>query len=294
MKNGPKVATAAGGLALVLLAAVAAQHALIPAKKVIDSSGLQRALNDAKQPASVVAGVRVAADKGDGCQYAEVASRAALDANLQSLVPPLLDAAPAQCPRSGIFQGQRAEALARAGLAAQAETVANEALKADLTNGYAQLALALAAYDKNQMTQCSTFAGQALLNGRGKEAERLIGRAALAQGKFTDAESHFQAVLKADTNDVEAAFSAGVCNDKLGRYHQAREAFLLALHIDPKHIEARKYLVLLAHRAGANDEARHHLQKLAELLPKDSPLLKQLEQLLSGSSADDAGAPTEK
>ena len=286
MKNGLKAGAAIGALAVGLLGA----RLLGTPKKNIDSSSLERALSEAKQPASVVAMVKATAARGDGCEYAEVAAHAALDADLHSLVPALLDAAPPKCPRAVVLQGQRAEALARAGLAAPAESLANEALKTNPGSSYALLALARTAYDKNLMTECSTFAGQALANGRGKEAERLLGRASLAQGRTKEAEAHFQAVLKADPNDVEAAFSAGVCNDKLGRYHQAREAFLQVLQIDPKHVEARKYLVLLAHRAGANDEARHHLAKLAELEPKDSPLIAQLQATLIGDSSD-AGPP---
>ncbi|HEX3850662.1 MAG TPA: hypothetical protein VHW01_06820, partial [Polyangiaceae bacterium] len=93
----------------------------------------------------------------------------------------------------------------------------------------------------------------------------------------------------------EAAFSAGICNDKLGRYMQAREAFLQTLRIDPKHEMARVYLVVLTHNAGFDAEAHHDLAKLGELIPKDSPQYVKLEQLLDGNPADggasEAGAP---
>jgi Flp pilus assembly protein TadD len=139
------------------------------------------------------------------------------------------------------------------------------------------------------MTACGRHAEKALQLGRGIEADRLLGRSTLAQGQFKDAEAHFQRVLLESPNDVEASFSAGVCNDKLGRYHQAREAFLQTLQANPKHAEARRYLVLLANRAGAKDEARHHLRKLAELVPKGSDVISDLDELISGGAAGASG-----
>jgi tetratricopeptide (TPR) repeat protein len=259
-------------------------------KKPIDSAALQKALADARQPAAVAARVKQAADTGDACQYAEVAAHAALDADLHGLVPKLLDAAPTGCKRSSTLTGERAEALARAGETAKADSTAQQLLKTDKANPYAELALARVAYDKSQMVNTGDFAAKALKDGRGAEAERLLGRSTLARALFKEAEAHFQNLLRANPNDAEAAFSAGICNDKLGRYMQAREAFLETLRIDPKHQAAREYLVVLTHNAGFNNEARHDLAKLGELIPKDSPTYLQLEQLLDGNPAD-GGAP---
>jgi tetratricopeptide (TPR) repeat protein len=264
-------------------------------KKPIDSTALIKALTDARQPAAVAASVKRAADLGDACQYAEIAAHAALDADLHGLVPKLLDAAPADCKRASTLAGERAEALARAAETAKADSAAQDVLKANPANPYAELALARVAYDKAQMVNTGDLAAKALKDGRGTEAERLLGRSALARGIFKEAEAHFQDLLRANPDDAEAAFSAGICDDKLGRYMQAREAFLQTLHIDPKHQMARSYLVVLTHNAGFNDEARHHLAKLGEIIPKDSPTYLQLEQLLDGNAADggapDAGAP---
>jgi len=286
-----KAALAAGIVGAVLVFVMRAQQLSSPPPKPIATAPLLQALAAAKQPAAAAESVKQAAAQGEICHYAEVATRAALDADLHGLVPGILDTAPRDCPRWAIMMGERAEALARAGSTDEGERTAQSALKPKPANSYAELALARVAFDKNQMTACAEHAEKALKYGRGAEAERLLGRSTLARGLFKEAEAHYQNVLRANPSDVEAAFSAGVCNDKLGRYHQAREAFLQTLNIDPKHEEARKYLVVLTYKAGAKDEARHHLQKLAEILPKDSPTLLELEHLLSGSNAGaDAGA----
>jgi len=57
--------------------------------------------------------------------------------------------------------------------------------------------------------------------------------------------------------------------DRRGDYTAAREGYLRCLRGDPRRFEARYNLVVLTFRAGARDEARHHLEKLRELSPGD-------------------------
>jgi Flp pilus assembly protein TadD len=71
------------------------------------------------------------------------------------------------------------------------------------------------------------------------------------------------------TNDAQAAFEAGVAAQKLGRFHDAREAYLRALALDPAQVDARYNLAVLTHGVGADDEARHHLQELESVAPQD-------------------------
>lgn len=282
----------AASLALLLIVGAGCQKPK-PQRTEIDASALVQSLSAAKQPDVAIANVKRSAAAGDRCTYAEAAARACLDADLHALVQPLLNAAPKTCKNGSVLKGEGAEALARAGDRDLAKQVANGVAATDPKNAYAELALARLAYDDNQMKLCNEHATKALDLGRGAEADRLIGRAQLALGDFKTAEAHYQAVLKANPNDTEAAFSAAVCNDRLGHYMAAREGFLQTLRIDPKHIEARKYLVLLTFRKGAKAEARHHLDKLAEVLPKDSPVLAELEAMLATGDAD-AGTPTKK
>ena len=285
-----KAALFAAGVVVALGLVASMRRPAAPPKTHIETAALLAALKAAKQPISAAMSVQKAGDQGEPCNFAEVASRAALDANRADLVQAALDAAPKGCPRAAILQGERAEALARAG-SVTAEQTAQEAIKAEPANPYALLALARLSYDKNQMTLCSDYAEKALQRGRGAEASRLIGRSDLARGRFKEAQEQYQNVLHTNDQDAEAAFSTAICADKLGNYLQAREGFLQTLRIDPKHVEARRYLVVLTFKAGAKDEARHHFQKLAELLPKDSPVLLELEQALSSSdSGADSGS----
>ncbi|MEO8900640.1 MAG: tetratricopeptide repeat protein [Polyangiaceae bacterium] len=279
-----------GPLVLGLVLAVGGCHRSKAAKKPIASDGVLQALATANQPATAVASVKQAAQTGDGCRYAEVAARAALDADLHPLAQRILDAAPNRCARARILLGEKAETLARAGKTDQADTAASALLKTDPANPYAELALSRVAYDRNQMTVCAQHADAALKFGRGAEAERLLGRSTLARGQFKEADAHFKRVLQANPNDAEAAFTAAICQDKLGHYYEAREGFLQTLRIDPKHQQARFYLGVMAHKAGFNEEARHDLSKLAELAAKDDPELLELQQLLDAGTPD-AGAP---
>ena len=258
-------------------------------KAHIETAALLAGLAQAKQPATATSSVQAACALDDGCLCAETAARAALDADLHDLALRMLGAAPKGCPHEATLLGERAEALARAG-SDSAQSAADLALKANASNPYAELALARIIYDKDKMGESSEHAAKALKFGRGAEAERLLGRSAMARSLFKEAEAHFQSLLRANPNDAEAAYSSAVCADKAGDYRGAREGFLQTLRIDPKHIPARVHLVVLTHNAGANDEARHHLAKLTEIVPKDSPEVGQLTQLLAGADAD-GGAP---
>ncbi|HEY4105217.1 MAG TPA: hypothetical protein VGM44_15070 [Polyangiaceae bacterium] len=247
------------------------------------------ALEAAKQPKTASRAVRSICARPDTCTCIEAATRAALDADLYGLASHLLDAAPRTCPNQTMLLGERAEAEARAG-AHSAEQTAQLALSQSPANGYAELALARVQYDANQMHACADHAANALKFGRGAEADRLLGRTALALSQFADAESHFRNVLKVNPNDLEAAFSAAYCDDKLGRYRDAREGFLQTLRIDPKHKLARVDLILLTANAGAKDEARHHLKKLLEIVPPDSAEAREMTQFVANSADGTSGS----
>ncbi|MEP7052465.1 MAG: tetratricopeptide repeat protein [Pseudomonadota bacterium] len=288
MKELVKRVLRRGAVAIATAFAISACHRAKSAQKPIECESLVRALTAAKQPGTAINTVRSSARAADGCRYAEVAGRAALDADLPPFAQRVLGASPTKCARAQLLLGERAEALARAGKSDEAEAAAKLALKTNPTNPYAELALSRVAYDRNQMTVCAEHGEAALKFGRGAEAERLLGRSLLARGQFEAAEAHFKKVLEANPNDAEAAFSAAVCDDRLGHYYLAREGFLQTLRIDPKHQQARFYLAVLTHQAGFDAEAQHHLAKFAEVVPKDDPQRLQLEQLLNGA---DGGAP---
>ena len=222
------------------------------------------------------------------CACAEAAAAAALDLEQTDRAKALLDAAPASCSNQALLRGLRAELAARSGDTDRAEHLAHTALEQRAENAYAQMALALAAFEARKMGATKSAAERAASLGRGAEAERLLGKAAIAQGRFEEAKAHFDRVLAAAPQDLEAAFNTAVASDRLNRYGETREAFLRVLRIDPKHAQARFYLAALTHRAGAKAEAEHHRKKLGELVPEDDPRLKQLEVLLAQPANDAA------
>jgi tetratricopeptide (TPR) repeat protein len=251
---------------------------------------LLAALVAEKRPASAGTAVVAACKHAEPCACAESATRAALDADLYEIATRVLNAVEVRCGGSATFLGQRAEALVRSGATESAQRAIDLALKLGPANPYAELAQARVAFDKSQMGLCTEHADSALKYGRGPEGERLAGRCALARSLYSEAEGHFARLLAANPDDAEAAFTDAICCDKLGDYRGAREGFLQTLRIDPKHVPARTYLVVLTYKAGAKDEARHHLQKLTEILPNGSPKLVELERLLDGTDQD-GGAP---
>jgi tetratricopeptide (TPR) repeat protein len=290
MKRAVAGALGAGVLACGLAFGVHVHRQRQLAEAHIDVDPLLQALAAAKRPPAASASVTTACNDVDACRCAEAATRAALDADLHELAGQVLEAARARCGGNATLLGQHAETQARSGASDTAQRTAELALKADSKNAYAELAQARVSYDKNQMGACSEHAARALEYGRGPEAERWLGRCTLARSMWKEAEAHFAHLLAANPNDAEAAFSDAVCNDQLGNYLGAREGFLQTLRIDPKHQRARIYLVVLTFKAGAREEARHHLKKLAELVPPDSPQLLELEKLFA-SAGQDGGAP---
>jgi tetratricopeptide (TPR) repeat protein len=209
----------------------------------------------------------------DLCSCAVLGGSAALDADHSADALDFLEKAGPKCARPRALDGVRAEALARAERFDEAGRLAEATSIAAPSDANAQLALAQLACHSNQMTKCRESAEKALSLGRGTEADRLIGRTFLAQGEFQRAREHFRRVLEAAPRDLEAAFTAAVCSDRLGQYHDAREGFLRVLQIDPKHVQARVQLIALTANVGALDEARHHQSKLEALLPPNDPLV---------------------
>jgi Flp pilus assembly protein TadD len=114
--------------------------------------------------------------------------------------------------------------------------------------------------------------------------------------------------------DLDLVFSLGVANERLGRYGEAEEAFKRALAIDPDDGRTLNYLgymwadrnekleqaleliqravALEPHngayvdslgwvyfRLGRLNEARHHLEEAARLVPEDATILEHLGDL---------------
>jgi tetratricopeptide (TPR) repeat protein len=257
---------------------------------VAGEGAVEQALRDAGYNADSLALAQACKVAADGCRCDELAAQAALDADLAKPALLVAEHALRACPGKGILTGERAEALARDEKSDEAARTADAALALEPKNGFAKLALARVAFHRSQMTNCHDYAKSALELGRGPEAERWLGRALLAKGVFAGAKPHFEHLLAARPRDLEATFSIGICADHLGRFRDAREAFLRTLQINPKHRQAREHLFAMTFRAGALDEARHHLDKLAEIVPADDAQLAQFRETLAAGPKG-AGTP---
>jgi tetratricopeptide (TPR) repeat protein len=228
--------------------------------------------------------IRAACDHPrDACDCVALAARKGLDENLGTPTLDVLEKSEEPCKKRPPLAGMQAEALARVARFEEARYRADVVMRAVPNDMYANFALALAAFEKQSLKEAEPPARKALEAGRGAEADRLLGRIALATGNFDEARGHFLKVLAGRPNDAAAAFSAAICSANLKRYNEAREGFVRVVRIDPKHVEARIYLATMALQIGATMEAQHHIEKLAEVAPNE-PRLGRLRAALSHSA----------
>ena len=88
-----------------------------------------------------------------------------------------------------------------------------------------------------------------------------------AQERFAEAESYFQAVLRADPGDAVAHFNLGYTLDRRGQYDKAVHEFKEATRLNPK-IDRAWYGLGLAHaHLGQHREAAAALHEAATLQP---------------------------
>ncbi len=88
-----------------------------------------------------------------------------------------------------------------------------------------------------------------------------------SQGRFDEAEPHFQSVLRRDPGNAVAHFNLGYTLDKRGLHQQAVEAFREATRLRPG-LDRAWYGLGLAHaQLGQHQDAAAALQQAAELQP---------------------------
>lgn len=225
----------------------------------------------------------------DACGCVVTAGMALLDLDRAADVDALVEAAPA-CKETPLVLGLRAEQAAEQQLPEVARLLADRAIVAQAKNACALMARARLAFAGSHIDDTRDAAKKALEYGRGVEAERFIARADLAQGKLESARAHFLKLAERAPRDLEALFTAAVCADKLGKFHDAREGYLQVLRLDRRHAQARYYLGLLTLRHGAVAEARHDAEELSKIVPPGDKRLVALQQLLSSSAPAPDGA----
>jgi tetratricopeptide (TPR) repeat protein len=201
----------------------------------------------------------------------------ALDLGLYDAVPDALDSMAGPCADC---DGMRAEALAGVGRIEEARHLARRAAKARVDDRHAAMALALAERRRDRRAAMEQ-AKRALLFGRGAPAQVLLAELHLELGQLELAEQELRPVIEADAQNATAQLGQARIADIRERYRDAREGYFRALELRPDYVEARYRLAKLVHRAGARDEARHHLEKLRAVAPPGDPRLIELEQTLA-------------
>jgi tetratricopeptide (TPR) repeat protein len=186
--------------------------------------------------------------------------------------------------------GVRAEALARANRCAEARAVAIPLANRGL--GEADYALAMCAYRAGDRDLARSSARAAIAHGRAALGHLVLGMIALEASEQDVAEAELTQAVQLAPKLADAHYNLGVLLHRTGRYNRARAAYLAALGAEPRYRDARHQLVLLTAQAGALLEARHHLEKLREVLSPGDERLEGAEARVRELSASGAEALT--
>ena len=264
----------ASGLVVVLIAGCGTSAEL---RKIQQASRGGRAALVAKHATPSITQLDAACREAN-CGCVTSAARALLDADIGKEALAVLQAAPKLCGQPPA--GMRAEALVRSkdasgGAAAQA------VIAADPQDSFAHQALALLAYREGKQPEAMKEVTLARGAGRGGAAILLQGLVSFTDGDLGAAHSTFSELVKLWPSDLVARYNLALVAQKLGRFHDSREGYLSVIADDPKYLDARFNLGVLTWQAGAIDEARHHLEKLREVAPKECDLVQpRLEAML--------------
>jgi tetratricopeptide (TPR) repeat protein len=183
------------------------------------------------------------------CACTERLATCALDAGLPHATADFLARADATCAAELGVRGLTAEALAYSDRFDDAERKAASVLEALPNEKHALLARARTAFARGSSNESFVLAERASVAGRGAPAELLRGE----------------------------------IGERLGRYREAREAYLRAVASPVSGREARFRLALLTARAGARAEAEHHLQKLTALGGVEESRMKHARRVVAAS-----------
>lgn len=114
-------------------------------------------------------------------------------------------------------------------------------------------------------------------------AHHLLGVVSDLEGRFGDAEHHYQAALQAEPNNAAIIGDLGYSYLLQGRHDLAEQYLLQARALDPSHLNAAQNLALLASRRGDYNGAR---ATLSQILPP-ADVERRLAQLFPGGPASE-------
>jgi tetratricopeptide (TPR) repeat protein len=265
------------GLALGIVVGVLGIAAAILLPRLARPASLQDvALRDARarigagDPTGAYAILAACAFKDrTACECADGAEELAVDANRsRDGLKVLIGMKSCTSPR---HIGGMAEAQVGAGLPDQGLMTAEQALARNPDEPHACFAKAWALSTKAPSPEALGLAQKAVDGGRGLPALLLLATLRAGAGDKAGERQALEQAARARPDDAHVAYDIGVMEAESGEHHyrQAREAFLHALALDPKLVDARYQLAVLTITAKAYDEARHDVDELAAIAPDD-------------------------
>lgn len=277
------------GWKVTVLVAVVGLSLLIPARRWLlspERMAAEALLKDGDNPTAVGSHIAPALARRDfdaalkqldqclaqsplacGC----LAQRSRVDVRLGRAAPAVEEArqAVASCPNDPGARAALVVALYTKGDAIDAEQEAKAALeKRDDARLHYGLALAYVGQGKN--AEALAEARVAAARGAGLDASLLVGKLAIEARDYAAAREALAPLTLGDRPDPDALFDMGIVWTALGKYNEAREAYLHTVRVDPGYANARFNLALLTLDHGVVEEAKHHARKFAELQPQDT------------------------
>lgn len=271
------VAVASYGLAARSLVSIPAMRASALARDPANPAAVRAAVAELLAAhklaeARAVADACAAADP-DGCGCRDVRSEIALAQKDGATALADVQLALSRCDADARVHARSIEVEAGWGDAARAEREATQALATNPPDAARiRYARSLALQRLERLPEAREEAARAAAAGAGRDARLVVAVLDLLQNRLDQAKAELSALAAENPADVDVAYDLALVADRRGDYNGAREGYLRCLRLDPGRFEARYNLALLTWRAGAKDEARHHLQKLREVAPNDPRL----------------------
>jgi Flp pilus assembly protein TadD len=111
------------------------------------------------------------------------------------------------------------------------------------------------------------------------DAHRGLGRLALAAGDVDGALRHLDEAIRIDEADVEAHALRARANFRMARYPEARAGFLTVIELNPRSVEARNSLGIIAALEGDKEDARRWWEEALEIAPDAATIRDNLDKL---------------
>jgi tetratricopeptide (TPR) repeat protein len=262
------VAVGAGGVTAAMLSTRGSDRPSAAEATAIAASRTQIAADDRAGALTTLQGC--AAREPRACACADAAEELAVDLSRYAEAWAAVEKVTCRAARHA---GARAEALVATGHTPDGMREADAALALDAGEAHATYARAWALSLGGDAQAAAQAARRAVDLGRGVPAMLLLGMLSFDAGDVAGARTAFEKAAVLAPGDARVLYDQALVAQKQGRYRDAREGYLRALAVDPKMADARYNLVVLTHAAGADDEARHHLDLLAAIAPGDARLV---------------------